>query len=146
VLGASNYTYVEARGTQALPDWIGAHVHMFATEGLALTGFSRAAKLLLRDHERNHPAADNMKVLLGECLAVAVLHDARYRQVAQRYLDLETPDSEDPVLGFVVVRAYSKLAEIDPALIDLGALLRVATELDTGCREAFTFHGSKSRG
>jgi len=105
-----------------------------ATEGLALTGFSRAAKLLLREHERNHPAAYNMKMLLGECLAVAVLHHARYRQVAQRYLDLETADSEDPVLAFVVVRAYSKLAEIDPALIDLGALLWVATQLDARLR------------
>jgi transposase len=30
VLGASNYTYAEVSWTQALPDWIGAHVHMFA--------------------------------------------------------------------------------------------------------------------
>jgi transposase len=30
VLGASNYTYAEASWTQALPDWIGAHVRMFA--------------------------------------------------------------------------------------------------------------------
>ena len=29
VLGASNYTYAEATWTQALPDWIGAHVRMF---------------------------------------------------------------------------------------------------------------------
>jgi hypothetical protein len=101
-----------------------------ASEGLALTGFLRAARLLLRDHEHHHSAAYNMKMLLGECLAVAVHHHTRYRQVAQRYLDLETADSEDPVLGFVVARAYSKLAEIDPALIDLGALLRVATQLD----------------
>ncbi len=28
VLGASNYTYVEASWTQSLPDWIGAHVRM----------------------------------------------------------------------------------------------------------------------
>jgi transposase len=28
VLGASNYTYVEATWTQGLPDWIGAHVRM----------------------------------------------------------------------------------------------------------------------
>ena len=101
-----------------------------ATEGLALTGFSRAGRLLLRDHERDHPAAYNMKMLLGECLAIAVHHHARYRQVAQRYLDLESADSEDPVLAFVVARAFSKLAAIDPALIDMGALLRVATQLD----------------
>ena len=30
VLGASNYTYAEASSTQTLPDWIGAHVRMFA--------------------------------------------------------------------------------------------------------------------
>lgn len=29
VLGASGYTYAEASWTQALPDWIGAHVRMF---------------------------------------------------------------------------------------------------------------------
>jgi len=30
VLGASSYTYAEASWTQSLPDWIGAHVRMFA--------------------------------------------------------------------------------------------------------------------
>ena len=33
VLGASNYTYAEATWTQTLPDWIGAHVRMFAFYG-----------------------------------------------------------------------------------------------------------------
>jgi transposase len=33
VLGASNYTYAEASWTQALPDWIGAHVRMFTFHG-----------------------------------------------------------------------------------------------------------------
>ena len=33
VLGASNYTYAEATWTQALPDWIGAHVRAFAFFG-----------------------------------------------------------------------------------------------------------------
>ncbi len=32
-LGASNYTYAEARWTQALPDWIGCHVGAFAFFG-----------------------------------------------------------------------------------------------------------------
>lgn len=30
---ASNYTYAEATWTQSLPDWIGAHVRMFAFFG-----------------------------------------------------------------------------------------------------------------
>jgi len=33
VLGASNYTYAEATWTQALPNWIGAHVRAFAFFG-----------------------------------------------------------------------------------------------------------------
>ena len=33
VLGASNYTYVEATWSQALPDWIGSHVRTFAALG-----------------------------------------------------------------------------------------------------------------
>jgi len=33
VLGASNYTYAEATWTQSLPDWVGAHVRMFAVFG-----------------------------------------------------------------------------------------------------------------
>ena len=33
VLGASNFTYAEATWTQSLPDWIGAHVRMFAYFG-----------------------------------------------------------------------------------------------------------------
>jgi transposase len=32
-LGASNYTYAEARWTETLPDWIGAHVNALATIG-----------------------------------------------------------------------------------------------------------------
>jgi hypothetical protein len=102
-----------------------------AEEGLALTGFLRAARLLLRDVERGHPATYNMQMLLGECLGVGVHVHPRYRQIAQRYLDLQPADSPDPVLAFVVVRAYSKVAEIDPALIDVGALVRVAALLDS---------------
>jgi transposase len=30
VMGASNFTYVEATWTQALADWIGAHTRTFA--------------------------------------------------------------------------------------------------------------------
>ena len=33
VLGASNYTYVEATWTQSLPDWIASHVRMLAFFG-----------------------------------------------------------------------------------------------------------------
>ncbi len=42
-LGASNYTYVEARWTQGLPDWIGCHVGAFAF-------FGGVARQVVRDN------------------------------------------------------------------------------------------------
>jgi len=45
VLGASNYTYAEALASQALPDWIAAHVHAFAF-------FEGAPQLLVPDNLR----------------------------------------------------------------------------------------------
>jgi transposase len=38
VMGASNFTYVEATWTQALGDWIGAHTRAFAAIGGVLRG------------------------------------------------------------------------------------------------------------
>jgi transposase len=43
VLGASNYTYAEARWTQSLPDWIGCHVGAFA-------GFGGVARQIVCDN------------------------------------------------------------------------------------------------
>ncbi len=45
VLGASNYTYAEARWSEGLADWIGAHVN-------ALTFLGGAPKLLVCDNLR----------------------------------------------------------------------------------------------
>ena len=95
-----------------------------------MAGFLRAADHMQRVNAADHDAAYNLKMLLGECLAVALYRNTRYRQVAQRYIDLEDPAADDPVLSFVVVRAFSKLAELAPALIDWGALLRVTASLD----------------
>ena len=59
VLGASNFTYAEATWTQALPDWIGAHVRMFRFFGrvprLLVPGQSqerRAQGLVLRSRDQ----------------------------------------------------------------------------------------------
>ncbi len=111
-----------------------------AAEGLAIAAFERAATNLLQANSISHPMAYDLRMLLAECLAIAIRRNPRYRQVAQHYIDLEERrDSgrdrrsadQDPVLSFVVVRAYSKLAESAPTLVDLGALLRVAIELDS---------------
>ena len=105
-----------------------------AGEGLAIAAFVRAAGHLRRINDANTDAGYNLKMLLGECLAVAILASPRYRQAAQRLIDMEDPAAEDPVLAFVVVRAFSKLADIDSRLIDTSALLRLTCALDGGLR------------
>jgi hypothetical protein len=69
-------------------------------------------------------------MLLGECLAAALTRGAGYRQVAQRYIDLAAAEPNEPMLLFVVARAYSKLAEIDTRLTDMSLVLRLAQQLD----------------
>ncbi len=106
-----------------------------AAEGLALAAFDRAAHHLLRLSRAGSDQAYNFKMLLAECLVASLLRTNGYRQVAQRYLDAEGAAAEEgsddpPVLLFVVARAYAKLADQDPSLVDLGVLLRMASRLD----------------
>lgn len=102
-----------------------------AEEGLAVAAFLRAAEQLRRLRGQGIGPAYDCKMLLGECLAVAVHRHGGYRQVAQRYLDMtEREPDAPPVLLFVVARAFSKLAELDPRLVDTSALLRAISRLD----------------
>ena len=49
-LGASNFTYAEARWTQALPDWIGCHVGAF-------TSFGGVTRQIVSDYVPGHVIA-----------------------------------------------------------------------------------------
>lgn len=103
-----------------------------AGEGPALAAFEQAARRMARLIADDAPSAYNMKMLLGECLAAAILRSPGYRQVAQRLIDLEDYQAPDPALFFALVRAISKLAEIDPDRVDASVLVRVASRLDAG--------------
>jgi hypothetical protein len=69
-------------------------------------------------------------MLLGECLAGALFISTGYRQITHFFLDITEQHPHGEVLLFVVVRAYSKLAEIDPLMVDMSVLLRVCSQLD----------------
>ena len=101
-----------------------------ASEGVAVAGFVRAAERLQALYDAGAGAAYNLKMLLGECLAAALRRSVGYRQVAQRYLDLADTAGGEPILLFVVARACSKLAEIEPRLVDGSVLFRAAAQLD----------------
>ena len=71
-----------------------------------------------------------MKMLLGEILAVAVLKNERYRQVAPRYIAQEPDDALHPYLSFAVLRSSSKLAEVDSRFVDPSAVWASLAKLD----------------
>jgi hypothetical protein len=100
------------------------------SEGLAIAAFERAAELLLELQKQGGEATYSTKMLLGECLAAALIRSAAYRQVAQQFLNIAEREADTSVLLFVLARSYSKLSEIDPLLVDTSVLLRMASQLD----------------
>lgn len=100
------------------------------SEGLAVAAFMRAADRVGQTRSARPDAVYNCKMLLGECLAVAMHLSPAYRQVVRRFLDFAAGRPDDPTLVFVVARAFSKLAEIDIRLIDTSLLLRAVSQLD----------------
>jgi len=99
------------------------------TEGLAINAFIRAAELLIQTDNQGHETAYNLKMLLGEALGAALANSYGYRQVVQRFVDMAEENGHTS-LQFAVIRAYSKMAEIDPDYIDISVLLRIIDQLD----------------
>lgn len=97
------------------------------TEGFAVSAFNRAAMLL----EKARPEVQyNYKMLLGECLGRSLYKNNAYRQISQHFLSITEKFPENTSLLFVIVRAYSKLAETDISKVDLSILLRTISQLD----------------
>lgn len=116
-------------------------------EGPALVGFDRVGQLV---GELDSSEGYGVKMVLGEFLALASLRQPTYGQVAARYVsqDLQaltrpsfltfrnralrgatSPPSTTNLL-LAVARAGSKIAEIDPARIDLSTMAAVLYSLD----------------
>ena len=98
-----------------------------ALEGFAMAAFTRSVMHL---NTISRDLQYNFKMLLGDCLAVSLLESNTYRQVAQHFLSLADQQDENTSLLFVLVRAFSKLAETDIRQIDLSILLRIVYQLD----------------
>ena len=108
-----------------------------------LTGFRAAAQAL---SELDDADGYNLRLLLGEILAEAQLRSPRYAQVAAEYalsapsssfltfrnraLNGRTGPASTAHLPFTVARAAAKLAEIDPARVDLSTLAALLQNLD----------------
>ncbi len=102
-----------------------------AEEGLSLHAFDQVGDCMLR---LNPSDSNRMKMILGEILALAVLKNERYRQIAPRFLAREPADEVLPDLSYAVLRAASKLAEIDLALVDPSSVWAALAKLDRAGR------------
>lgn len=116
-------------------------------EGLALAGFDRVGQLIA---EMDAAEGYSMKMVLGEFLAVAALRHPSYAQVAAAFVNRDFQSETRPSLLtvrnralhgkagppsitnllFAVARSGSKLAEIDPARVDLSTMAAVLRRLD----------------
>jgi hypothetical protein len=83
------------------------------TEGLALSAFSTAIDTF---DEMDPRWSYRASLALAECLAVFMSSDPSYHRIAQSYLKHHGQTLVGPMIA---TRAYSKLAEIDPALVNV---------------------------
>lgn len=94
-------------------------------EGLAIQAFVRAGALLVRFRAAWPERSYEAYLLLGDCLANALVRSSSYRQVVRLYLE-----DSSPVLPAAVARALSRLAELQPGEVDATLVLGLVARLD----------------
>jgi transposase len=117
VLGASNYTYVEATWTQGLPDWIGAHIRAWEAFGgvseLVVPDNTRAA---VTAPNRYEPDLNPTYLELTRHYGAAIL-PARVRHPRDKAkVEAGVQNVERQILAPLRHRAFFSLAELNQAL------------------------------
>jgi len=123
VLGASNYTYVEACWTQSLPEWIMAHVHTFAYLGAVPSlVVPDNLKVGVAEAHRYEPKLNRTYEALAEHYGCAIL-PARVRHPKDKAkVEKGVQDVERRILAPLRHRTFFSLAELNDAIA--GALVQ----------------------
>ena len=122
VMGASNFTYAEASGTQALADWIGAHTRAFAAIGgvpnLLVPDNTKVAviKACLYEPQVNRTYAE-----MAAHYDTAILPARPHRLRDKAKVEVAVLIIERWLLGRLRHRRFYSLAELNTAI---GELLR----------------------
>lgn len=119
VLGASNLTYAEASWTQALPDWIGAHVRMFEFWGAV-------PRLLVPDNLKSgvhkasfyDPELNRSYGMMAEHYRVGVLPARPYRPKDKAKVEVGVRIAQYYILGRLRHRTFFSLAECNAAIAE----------------------------
>ena len=119
-LGASNYTYVEATVTQALPDWIGSHVRMFEF-------FGGVPHMLIPDNlkagvsqaHRYDPDINPNYQYFGEHYGVAIVPARVAEPRDKAKVEASVKFIENQILAALRNHTFTSIAEINAAIAPL---------------------------
>src|ERR1700676_4401956 len=117
VLGASNYTYAEATWTQALPDWIEAHVRMFGF-------FGGVPRLVVPDNLKSgvhkasfyDPEINRSYAMMAAHYGVGILPARPYRPRDKAKVEAGVRFAQTYILGRLRAQTFFSLAECNQAI------------------------------
>ena len=138
-LGASNYTYAEARWTETLPDWIGAHVNALA----AIGGVPKALvpdnlKAGITKPSRYEPGINRTYQDLADHYGCVVLPTRVMKPRDKAKVEVAVQIVERFVLAKLRNRRFFSLAELNAAIRDCVAtinakVMRSSARAATSC-------------
>ena len=140
VLGASNYTYVEAQWSQELPNWIGGHVRMFAFfGGVPEIVVPDNLKAGVKNPCRYEPDLNPTYQDLAEHYGVAVIPARSGKPKDKAKAEAGVQVAERWILARLRNRTFFSLAELNHAIRDLLGPLneRTMKHLERSRRELF---------
>ncbi len=119
-LGASSYTYAEATWTQSLPDWIGAHVRMFAF-------FGGVPRLVVPDNLKSgvtkacfyEPGINETYAKMAEHYGVAVLPTRVREPKDKAKVESAVGVVQRRILARLRSRTFFSLGELNEAIAEL---------------------------
>jgi transposase len=139
-LGASSYTYAEARLSQSLPDWIGAHVHAFEfLGGVPEIVVPDNVKTGIQSACRYEPAVNPTYQDLASHYGIAVIPARPDRPRDQAKVESAVGFAERFILAALRNRTFFSLAELNQAIREKLTELnsRKFQKLDTSRQELF---------
>jgi transposase len=120
VLGASSYTYAEATWTQSLPDWIAAHVNMFAffggVTGQIVSDNLRAGITRACFHE---PQVNRTYADMARHYGTAVIPARPYKARDKAKVEVGVQIVQRWILARLRDRRFFSLAELNQAIHEL---------------------------
>jgi len=123
-LGASNYTYAEARWTETLPDWIGAHVNAFhAIGGVPQALVPDNLKAGITKPSRYEPGINRTYQDLADHYGCVVLPTRIVKPRDKAKVEVAVQIVERFVLAKLRNRRFFSLAELNAAIRDCVAAI-----------------------